>query len=97
MFGYTIAVRKQQNITNIRQFPVYFAIKMFDNESFKSQTETEGSTDNEDIAEQSSVVQPYRFEPVGGNDHHEVQTDEDGILRETLEARFKRNAAVNSW
>ena len=38
---------------------------MFDNESFESQTETEGSTDNEDIAEQSSVVQPYKFEPVG--------------------------------
>jgi hypothetical protein len=37
---------------------------MSDNESFESQTETEGSTDNEDIAEQSSVVQPYQFEPV---------------------------------
>jgi hypothetical protein len=32
---------------------------MSDNESFESQTETEGSTDNEDIAEQSSVVQPF--------------------------------------
>ena len=96
MFGYTITIRKQQNITNIRQFPVYFAIKMFDNESFESQTETEGSTD-EDIAEQSSVVQPYQFEPVGDSDYEEDQTDEDGILRETLEARFKKNVAVNSW
>ena len=70
---------------------------MFDNESFESQTETEGSTD-EDIAEQSSVVQPYQFEPVfGDSDYEEDQTDEDGILRENLEARFKKNVAVNSW
>ena len=97
MFSYTITIQKQQNITNIRQFPVYFAIKIFDNESFESQTETEGSTDNEHIAEQSSLVQPYQFEPVGDNDYEEDQTDEDGILRETLEARFKKNVAVNSW
>ena len=87
---------------------------MSDNESFDSQTETEGSTDNEDIAEhkaraqvkdpglrgcaeQSSVVQPYQFEPVADSDYEEDQTDEDGILRETLEARFKKNVAVNSW
>ena len=31
---------------------------MSDNESFRSQTDTEQSTDNEDVAEQSSVVQP---------------------------------------
>ena len=68
---------------------------MFGNESFES--ETEGSTDNEDIAEQSSVVQPYQFGPVGDGDYEENQTDEDGILRETLEARFKKNVAVNSW
>ena len=97
MFGYTITIRKQQNITNIRQFPVYFAIKVFDNDSFESQTETEGSTDNEDIAEQSSVVQLYQFEPVGDNDYEEDQPDEDGIPRETLQARFKKNVAVNSW
>ena len=60
-YGY---IRKQQNIANIRQFYLYFTIKMSDNESFESQTETKGSTDNEDIAEQSSVVQPYQFEPV---------------------------------
>lgn len=92
-----LTIRKQQNITNIRQLPLYFAIKMSDNESFESQTETEGSTDNEDIAEQSSVVQPYQFEPVADSDYEEDQTDEDGILRETLEARFKKNVAVNSW
>ena len=92
-----MAIRKQQNITNIRQFPLYFAIKMSDNESFESQTETEGSTDNEDIAEQSFVVQPYQFEPVADSDYEEDQTDEDEILRETLEARFKKNVAVNSW
>ena len=40
---------------------------MFDNESFESQTETEGSAD-EDIAEQSSVVQPYQFQPVADSD-----------------------------
>ena len=76
-----MALRKHQNITNIRQFPLYFAIKMSDNESFESQTETEGSTDNEDIAEQSSVVQPYQFERVADTDYEEEQTDEDGILR----------------
>ena len=76
-----MALRKQQNITNIRQFPLYFAIKMSDNESFESQTETEGSTDNEDIAEQSPVVQPYQFERVADSDYEEAQTDEDGILR----------------
>jgi hypothetical protein len=71
---------------------------MSNNESFDSQTETEGSTDNEDIAEQSSVVQPYQFvEPVADSDYEEDQTDADGILRETLEARFKKNVAVNSW
>jgi hypothetical protein len=62
---------------------------MSDNESFQSQTETEGQTDNEDIAEQSSLVQPYQFEPVTDSDYEEDQTDEDGILRETLQARFK--------
>ena len=77
--------------------PSHFALKMSDNESFESQTDTEGSTDNEDIAEQSSVVQPYKFEPVADSDYEEDQTDEDGILRETLEARFKKNVAVNSW
>ena len=44
---------------------------MSDNESFDSQTETEGSTDNEDIAEQSSVVQPYQFEPVADSNYEE--------------------------
>ena len=34
---------------------------MPDNEGFESQTDTEGSTDSEDIAEQKSVVQPYQF------------------------------------
>ena len=92
-----MAIQKQQNITNIRQFPLYFAIKMSDNESFESQTDTEGSTDNEDIAEQSSVVQPCQFEPVGDSDYEEDQTDADGILSETLEARFKKNVAANSW
>jgi hypothetical protein len=95
-----LTIRKQQNITNIRQLPLYLAIKMSDNESFESQTETDGSTDNEDIAEQSPVVQPYQFEPVADSDYEEPeedQTDEDGILRETLEARFKKNVAVNSW
>ena len=90
-------IRKQQNNTNIRQLPLYFAIKMSDNESFESQTETEGSTDNENIAEQSSVVQPYQFELVAYSDYEEDQTDEDGILHDILEARFKKNVAVYSW
>jgi hypothetical protein len=37
------------------------------------------------VVEQSSVVQPYQFEPVA-SDYEEDETDEDGILRETLEA-----------
>ena len=41
---------------------------MPDNEGFESQTDTEGSTDSEDIAEQKSVVQPYQFEPVADSD-----------------------------
>ena len=65
---------------------------MSNNESFESQTETKGSTDNEDIAEQSSVVQAYQFEPVKDSDYKEKQMDEDGILCETLEARFKKNS-----
>ena len=64
---------------------------MSDNKSFESQTETKGSTDNEDIAEQSSVVQPYQFQPVADSDYKEDQRDKDGILHETLEVRFKKN------
>ena len=58
---------------------------MSDSESFESQTDTEQSTDNEDVVEQSSVVQPYQFEPVAESDYEGDETDEDGILRETLE------------
>ena len=70
---------------------------MSDSESFESQTDTEQSTDNEDAVEQSSVVQPYQFEPVAESDYEEDETDEEGILRETLEARFKKTIAVSSW
>jgi hypothetical protein len=70
---------------------------MSDSESLQSQTDTEQSTDNEDVVEQSSVVQPYQFEPVAGSDYEEDETDEDGILRETLEARFNKTIPVNSW
>ena len=42
---------------------------MSDSESFESQADTEQSTDNEDVVEpQSSVVQPYQFEPVADSD-----------------------------
>ena len=70
---------------------------MSDSESIESQTDTEQFTDNEDIVEQCSVVQPYQFEPVADSDYEEEETDEDGILRETLEARFKKTIAVSSW
>ncbi len=70
---------------------------MSDSENLQSQTDTEQSTDNEDVVEQSSVVQPYQFEPVAESDYEEDETDEDGILRETLEARFKKTVAVSSW
>ena len=68
-----LTIQKEQNFTNIRHLPSYFVLKMSDNESFESQTDTEGpSTDSEDIAEQSSV-QPYQFEPVADSDY-EKQT-----------------------
>ena len=70
---------------------------MSDSESIESQTDTEHFTDNEDIVERCSVVQPYLFEPVADSDYEEEETDEDGILRETLEARFKKTVAVSSW
>ena len=42
---------------------------MSDSESFEAQTDTEQSTDNEDVVEpQSLVVQPYQFEPVADSD-----------------------------
>jgi hypothetical protein len=71
---------------------------MSDNESFDSHTETEGSTDNEDIAEQSSVFSHTNLSQSQIVTTRKTNsTDEDGILRETLEARFKKNVAVNSW
>ena len=70
---------------------------MSDSESIESQTDTEQFTDNEDIVERCSVVQPYQLEPVADSDYEEEETDEDGILRETLEARFKKTIAVSSW
>ncbi len=68
---------------------------MSDSESLVS--ETEESTDFEDVVEQSSVVQPYQYEPVADSDYEEEETDEDGIMREVLEARFNKNVAVSSW
>ena len=41
---------------------------MSDSESFESQTDTEQSTDNEDVVEESSVAQPYQFEAVAESD-----------------------------
>mgnify|MGYP002803420023 CR=1 FL=1 len=52
---------------------------MSNNESFESQTDTERSTHNEDIAEQLSVAQPYRSEPVADSDNEEDNMDEDDI------------------
>ena len=63
----------------------------------ENRTDTEQSTDNEDIVEQCSVVQLYQFEPVTNSDYEEEETDKDGILRETLEARFKKAIGVSSW
>ena len=42
---------------------------MSDNEGFESQTDTKVSTDSKETAEQSSVVQPYQFEPVADSDN----------------------------
>ena len=44
---------------------------MSDNESFSSQTESEEWSDNQDVVEQSSVNQPYRFEAVADSDYEE--------------------------
>ena len=57
---------------------------MSENESFESQTDTERSTHNEDIAEQSSVAQPHGFEPVSDSDYEQDNSDEDGIPRLTI-------------
>jgi hypothetical protein len=70
---------------------------MSDNESIESQTDSEQSTDHEDVVELSSVVQPYQFEPVADSDYEEEETDEDGILREQLEARFYKTVPLSSW
>ena len=70
---------------------------MSDNESIESQTDSEQSTDHEDVVELSSVVQPYQFEPVADSDYEEEETDEDGILREQLEARFNKTVPLSSW
>ena len=61
---------------------------MSNSESIETQTDTEQSTDNEDIVEQCSVVQSYQFEPVADSDYKEGETDEDGILPETLGAKI---------
>ena len=52
-----LTITKQQNISNIRQLPLQFILKLFDDQSYRSQTVTEGSIDNEDIAEQSDAEQ----------------------------------------
>ena len=70
---------------------------MSGSESLQSQAESEESSDNEDIIEQSSVVQPYQFEPVADSDYEEEQTDENGIVRETLEVRYNKTIAVSLW
>ena len=70
---------------------------MIDSESFESPTDTEQSTDDENVVEpQSSVVQ---YSPISSsqslivtNDYEEDETGEDG-----LEARFTKTIAVSSW
>jgi hypothetical protein len=61
---------------------------MSDSESFESQTDTEQSTDNEDVVEpQSSVVQPYQFEPVSDtltNDYMRKTKQAKTVLRRYL-------------
>ena len=70
---------------------MYFGFKtyeMSDSESLESQTESEVSIDHEDMAKQSSVVQPYQFEPLADNEYEEQETDEDCISRADLQARL---------
>ncbi|XP_028416784.1 multidrug resistance protein 1-like isoform X1 [Dendronephthya gigantea] len=73
---------------------------MSDNESLESQTAKKQSTDSEDVAEQSPVVQPYELEPAADSDYEEDEvdeTDEGGILlEETLEAKLKKKGAASS-
>ena len=38
---------------------------------------------------------PQQFEPVADSDYEEDETDENGIVRETLEARFTKTLAVS--
>ena len=71
---------------------------MSDSESCNSRNSSgEELSDHEDAVEQSSVVQPYMYEPPAESDYHEEETDEDGIPRATLEARFNKTLATSSW
>lgn len=68
-----------------------------DNSSTSGSSEEELLTD-EDIGEQSSLVQPYQDEPMASSDYEdEPEADEDGIERADLEARFLRTVPVDSW
>ena len=73
------------------------AFKMSDSESNGSVTASEQSDDYEDIVVQSSVVKPYMYEPEATSEYNDNPADEDGILRDTLEARWNKTVAVTSW
>jgi hypothetical protein len=79
---------ENNKITNVRQLPLYFAIKMSDNESFDSQTE--GSTDNENIAEQSSFVQQYQFEPVTDSDYGKTKQTKTAFFVKLLRRDLRK-------
>ena len=71
---------------------------MSDSESSSSgNSSREELSGHEDIVQQSSVVQPYMYEPSAENDYHEEETDEDGIQRATLEAGFNKTLPTSSW
>eukprot|EP00795_Rhopilema_esculentum_P015523 gene15523-6786_t len=60
------------------------------------------SSDREDIGEILPIVDPYDGEPLASSSDDDasdenIEADEDGILYTTLEKRFRRTEAVDSW
>ena len=71
-----------------------------DGDSSSSLSSQESSSDNE-ILEQSSLVQPYSNEPLASSgdemvDENETD-DEDGISSQTLAQQYEKEIPVQSW
>ena len=58
-----------------------------------------GESSEEDIAEYLSLVRPYQDETLAGIDtaESEDELDADGLSPGTLQDRYERSVAVDSW